>query len=73
MSFDLEFRLSGGSSNSNPALSLGGAMSSVSVGSDALAWTGASMAGVTLVRGHGNPSGSGTLVFVHGSPDHTLK
>lgn len=48
-------------------------MSSVSVGADALAWTGSAMAGVTLVRGHGNPSGVGTLVFVHGSPDHTLK
>src|SRR5574337_853188 len=73
MSFDLEFRFSGGASNSNPAASLSGAMSSVSVGADALAWTGSAMAGVTLVRGHGNPSGAGTLVFVHGSPDHTLK
>src|SRR5574337_1587960 len=73
MAFDLEFRFSGGASNSNPAASLGGAMSSVSVGADALAWAASSMAGVTLIRGHGNPSGAGTLVFVHGSPDHTLK
>lgn len=63
MAFDLQFRLSGGSGNTDPSASLGGAMSSTAVGADTVAWSSGGISGVTLVSGHGNASGAGTVVF----------
>lgn len=72
MAFDLQYRLSGGASNADPALSIGGAMSSVAVDADALAWASSGIAGVTLVDGFGNTSGAGTLVYTYDATDPTL-
>lgn len=72
MAFDLQYRLSGGASNADPAASLGGAMSSVAVGADSLAWASSGISGVTLGAGSGNASGAGTLVYVYDATDPTL-
>ena len=72
MAFDLQYRRSGGASNADPALSLGGAMSSVAVDADALAWASSGIAGVTLVDGNGNASGAGTLVYTYDATNPTL-
>lgn len=68
---DLEKRLSGGASNSDPNLSLGGIMSSSIVRSQAATYPTSTIAGVTLVEGLGHapnnlsPSGSGSLVYTN--------
>ncbi|MCF1458423.1 MAG: hypothetical protein LPH21_12945 [Shewanella sp.] len=55
-------RLSGGSSNTNPALSLGGVISSQAVSSQVID-TPSLVTGVTVVSAHNNPAGSGTLSY----------
>ena len=68
---DIELRLSGGASNTDPAASLGGIISSETVKSQGLSGT---MAGVTLVDGSGNTAGNGTLTFTYnGGTGRTLQ
>lgn len=61
----LERRLSGGASNTDPGLSLGGAMSTVAGGKllSQSATAGTPIAGVTVVDGAGNAAGNGVLSF----------
>lgn len=61
---DIEYRLSGGAANSDPSLSLGGALSSTRILSQS--GTGiANITGVTFVDGVGNPASAGTLNYTN--------
>ena len=64
MAREFKIYLSGGASNSDPDLSLGGVESSVETGVQSVAYDASSMAGVTLVASGGNKTDSnGTLTF----------
>lgn len=64
MGREFKIYLSGGSSNADPDLSLGGVESSVETGVQSVSWDASSMAGVTLVASGGNRTVStGTLTF----------
>jgi hypothetical protein len=72
----LQFRLSGGSSNTSATASIGGIMSTVAGGIilSQLATASASpIAGVTLGDANGNALGSGTLTYTYTSTTKTLK
>lgn len=58
----IALRLSGGVSNADPLLSLGGAMSATAVpAGEAVSFNGAGIAGITLLSGHGNqPDATGS-------------
>lgn len=70
----IEFRLSGGAANSNPALSIGGVMSSVSASGETVSANGAAISGVTLVSSANNirdtsgSANSATLRYTPGTP-----
>lgn len=67
----LELRYSGGAANSDPALSLGGTLSTNKVESQSATGT---MAGVTVVDAYGNPTGNGSLTYTHnGGTNPTLE
>lgn len=70
---DLQIRLSGGASNTDPNASLGGAMSTVSGGlivcQDATATS--SISGITIDRGAGNLEGDGILTYTDSSTSAT--
>lgn len=60
----LQFFLSGGASNSDPALSLGGVESTTTqVTSETVAYAGSGITGITLIDGDGNGTGQGTIDF----------
>ena len=59
----LKLFYTGGGSNSNTTLSIGGAISSAAVGSQTLTATTTLISGVTLVNGQLNDPGNGTLTF----------
>lgn len=62
---DIEKRLSGGASNSDPNASIGGIMSSNAIGSQTAVYDSSSISGVTLLEGLGHATeGLGTLAFV---------
>ncbi|MEJ1463306.1 MAG: hypothetical protein RPU15_08525 [Candidatus Sedimenticola sp. (ex Thyasira tokunagai)] len=66
----IEMRYSGGGSNSDPLLSLGGAYSSASTQTQSMS---GGMSGVALIDAVGNPIGGGTLAYTHnGGADRTL-
>lgn len=56
----LEFRLSGGAGNSDPAVSLGGVISNVEIVQKTAAFVGTPMPGVTILRSSNNPLDKGT-------------
>lgn len=59
---NLHNRLSGGSANTNPQLSIGGAMSTSLVSSQTVG-TPSQVTGVTIKAAHNNPEGAGTLKY----------
>lgn len=66
----LEIRLSGGASNSDPAASLGGVMSSTRILHQSATGI-ANITGITIQDGLGNPIGNGTLTYT--ATGETLK
>lgn len=61
---DLNYYLSGGVGNTDPALSIGGVESTTKVGGQSLAWEAGAMAGITLVEGFAIPDAGLWLEFV---------
>jgi len=66
---DIQFLLSGGSTNTDPNAALGGAISSSAIAHQGVSRSTSTITGVTISEASGNPTGTGLLEFVSGTPD----